>query len=143
MNRHALPALAAALALAGCAQADTEQPADWPTPDRPTADQAADDYVDAIVADGWPAYDYAAPELRAAIRRGDFEKVQQVCAPTPPDYFDVRTIAENGDTATVVADRAGTEVTFRLAYKDGAWWWLPDDMDRWKRPPADLIAECL
>jgi hypothetical protein len=140
----ALDATKVALLAAGCiglAACGSEPAPVWNTPapmsappvsrpatlGDPAIEQAADDYVDAVVAQAPDAlYDMAVKTFTADVDRQTFVAAWTRCNPDKIEHYDVLGWTTEGAQAVVYANADGTRGLFELRLEDGRWRWLPD-----------------
>lgn len=89
------------------------------------ARQGADDYVDAVVAEGYPSWEKSIFEVRETMLRGTYDVQQYPCAQGKPTHYDVREVNLDGTRAAVIADRDGKLTSFWLQLDEGRFRWAP------------------
>lgn len=89
------------------------------------ARQGADDFVDSIVAEGFPSFDVLTTSAQEAFGRRGYEIQQYDCIQEKPVYYDVREVSLDGTRAAVLGDRGGKPTSFWLILDNGRFAWQP------------------
>jgi hypothetical protein len=92
----------------------------------PGLEQAADDYVDAVMA-GEPnaLYDMAAMSFTDVVDRQAFVAGWKRCHPDTPERYDVVTWTAQGGQAVVATNADGVRGLLELRHEGGRWRWVP------------------